>query len=100
MTITYQSIGIELPVREETNLLRQIVCGLSEQSNATSSVDAGIAVLQEASERAITMDRNRRAMELLRQWSEEGDAEEQRESLAALMKGLNEHHSSGRRVFK
>ena len=43
--------------------------------------------------------RNQRAVELLRQWSEEGDEEEQRATLEALKEGLNASHSSYRTIF-
>jgi len=39
------------------------------------------------------------AIELLRQWREEGDEEEQRDTFEAIMQGLNEHHSSDRKLF-
>ena len=39
------------------------------------------------------------AIELLRRWREEGDAEEQRETFEALKAGLDENCSSGRRIF-
>ena len=51
-------------------------------------------------ERAVNSDRNRHARELLRQWTEDGDEEEQRETLAYLRKALNENRTSYRRVFK
>ena len=44
-------------------------------------------------------NRNREALELLRRWEDEGDEEEQRETLEALKKGLNEHYSSSRTIF-
>ncbi len=43
--------------------------------------------------------RNNRAIELLRLWSEEGDEEEQRQTLEALKEGLNASHSSIRTIF-
>ena len=44
-------------------------------------------------------DRNQTAIDLLDQWEEEGDEEEQRATLEALKEGLNAHYSSNRTIF-
>lgn len=44
-------------------------------------------------------DRNRRALDLLAKWDNEGDEAEQRETLEALKEGLNAHYSSDRKIF-
>jgi hypothetical protein len=53
-------------------------------------------------DQALVADEERRRHqlhELLREWQEEGDAEEQSETFEALREGLNQNHSSARKIF-
>jgi hypothetical protein len=43
--------------------------------------------------------RQRQLAELLRQWREEGDLEEQRETFEILKRGLNENRPGQRKIF-
>lgn len=65
--------------------------GMSPQELALRVLDQSLPHDAEA--------KRRRAIELLRQWREEGDEEEQRETWEALKKGLDENRTSYRKLF-
>ena len=85
------SLVIELPPEVEERVRRE------SERKGVDAADLVVEIVETALPDQRT--RNRRASELLRQWSEEGDEEEQRETLEALKEGLNSSHSSNRTIF-
>ena len=69
---------------------------LAAQSHGVTPGQYAIKLLDETLSDA---DRRQRAIALIRSWREEGNAEEQRETMEFLIKALDEDRTSDRKLF-
>jgi hypothetical protein len=94
---------IELPPEVESRLNEESQRkGIAASELARTAIESALMIESERPARLSVEEqrkKNQRAIELLRQWREEGDEDEQRETFEALKEGLNQSHSSYRKIF-
>ena len=85
------TLSIELkPEVENRLILESLRVGVPKEELIRDMIEAALPAPEE---------RNRRAIQLLRLWRENGDVTEQTETLESLKSGLNLSHSSSRNIF-
>ena len=104
MKIHYAPIGNETPANNEAELLEGFLNRPAQRLILEAEASKGDVPVQELVHKSIEEALQRRvryqaARELMRQWVEEGDEEEQKETLHALKRGLNESRSPDRAIF-
>jgi uncharacterized protein (DUF1778 family) len=70
-----------------------------ESAAAAKGVSPAEFAVKTIDERLADEDRRQRAIALLRSWREEGNAEQQRETMEYLIKALDEDRTSDRKLF-